>query len=89
LGITERFNDSTRLIYDALGIAPADKVRSSNVTDHYASADTRFRRVEPVQSTPRLEDAMKDLIVFDEALYSFAVSEFDRRLLSKIKNVVA
>lgn len=80
LGITERFEDSVRLIYSTMGLKPPETITKLHVTDHFADRDSRFKRVAAVQMTPRLAEAMKALVKYDDALYMLAVSEFEHRL---------
>jgi len=58
--------------------APA-ALKASNVTDKKRYASSLFRRVEPVQRTPRLAAALNELTLYDEQLYRCAVREFERR----------
>jgi hypothetical protein len=78
-GLTERFDQSVKLIYKVLGARPPESVTALNVTDAKPSYDPRFRKVEPVTVTPRLQAALDELVEFDEELYRFAVEDFERR----------
>ncbi len=79
LGITERFRESTDLICRALDMDPPTVIEKLHVTDNFADADARFRRVDRVEMTPRLVEGMRDLVEYDNVLYEYAISEFDRR----------
>jgi hypothetical protein len=79
LGITERFDDSARLIFNALSIPLPESVVAQNVTDNYPSLDPRGKKVEPVIIRQRLADALQELVRYDSQLYLFAREEFERR----------
>jgi hypothetical protein len=79
LGITERFPESAKLICRALEIESPRYIERLHVTDDFANADPRFRRVEPVEMTRRLAEAMRDLVEYDSVLYEYALSVFQRR----------
>lgn len=79
IGLTERFDQSVRLICKVLGLPSPELVEARNVTDLKPSYDARFSRVERVVPTPRLDNALAELIEFDDELYRFAVAEFERR----------
>jgi hypothetical protein len=79
LGITEQFRESSKLICRALDMQLPESIEKLHVTDNFAAFDARFRRVEPVEMTRRLTDAMRDLVEYDNILYAYAVNEFRRR----------
>jgi hypothetical protein len=79
LGITERFDQSVELICKALHMPQPESIEAVHVTDNFGEQDARFCRVDPVTTTPRLAAALEDLTVYDDEIYRFAVSEFDRR----------
>jgi len=79
LGITEKFSESAHLICRSLGMKAPESIEALHVTDNFAAADARFRRVEPVEMTPRLTEGMRDLVEYDKILYEYAVHEFNRR----------
>jgi hypothetical protein len=79
LGITEQFRESAKLICRALDMQSPESIEKLHVTDNFAASDARFRRVEPVEMTRRLTDAMRDLVEYDNILYAYAVNEFRRR----------
>jgi hypothetical protein len=79
IGITERFDQSVKLICKELNLPPPPPIEALYVTDKMPEVDPRFRRVGPVGVTPRLAAALEDLTVYDDEIYRFAVSEFDRR----------
>jgi hypothetical protein len=54
-----------------------------HVTDKFPELDSRFRPVGAVTMTPRLSDAIADLIAYDDELYGFARREFERRLIER------
>lgn len=86
VGITERFDESVRLISEALNITPHANVRKMHVTDQFPDRDSRFRRTDPVMMTPELAAAMRDLVFYDKQVYEFAAAEFERRLAIASKN---
>jgi len=79
LGITERFEQSVGYICKALNFDPPRTIAREHVTDHFADMDGRFRRVDPVATTPRLDAALAVLTEYDDELYRCAVDEFERR----------
>lgn len=79
IGITERFADSAEYIRHACNLPNEQPVRTTHVTDNLSTTDARFRRVDPVDMTPRLAAALEDLTVYDAEIYRFAVTEFQRR----------
>jgi hypothetical protein len=79
IGLTERFERSVRLVNHVLGFGPTPHIENFNVTDRLTEIDARFRRVEPVENTARLENAMSDLIQHDREIYEFACQEFEMR----------
>jgi len=79
IGITERFDQSAKLICKAIGVTMPGPVMTLNVTDEKPIEDPRFSKVEPVTMTPRLRDALSELIEFDDEIYRFAVAEFENR----------
>jgi hypothetical protein len=79
LGITERFGQSVELIFKMLNRPHPPSIEMVHVTDNLSQRDGRFRRVEHVEMTPRLESALEDLTLYDDELYRFAVNEFERR----------
>jgi Sulfotransferase family len=81
LGITERFDQSAEYIWGALNMGPPPLIEMAHVTDKFPDLDARFRRVDPVNMTPRLAAALEDLTVYDDELYRFAVGEFERRCI--------
>jgi hypothetical protein len=66
LGITERFNQSVSHICKMLDLEAPAALKASNVTDKKRYASSLFRRVEPVQRTPRLAAALNELTLYDE-----------------------
>ena len=79
IGITERFDDTVALIYETLGVPAPRRVKPRNVTD-VVSAKMKGSPSAPVAMTPRLRDAMDELVCFDEPIYAAAVEEAERRL---------
>jgi hypothetical protein len=79
LGITESFNESVELIWQALNLGPAPSIQTAHVTDMLPVTDARFQRVDAVTLTPRLAEALEELTVYDDEIYRFAVREFGRR----------
>ena len=79
LGITEQFSRSVGHICKTLDLPPPATIKSANVTDEIPNLLTGFRRVEPVQVTPRLLAALEELISYDQEIYRFALTEFERR----------
>jgi hypothetical protein len=69
------------MIYKSLDLTPAASIEAVHVTDKFPEIDSRFRRVGTVTMTPRLAGAIEDLIAYDDELYEFAKSEFERRLI--------
>jgi hypothetical protein len=41
--------------------------------------DARFKSVDTVIMTPRLEELLAELILYDDELYRFALTEFEQR----------
>jgi hypothetical protein len=80
LGITERFDESVKLICHSLDATPPTDIQKLHVTDDFIKSDARFRRVESVQLSDRLIEATRDLIAYDSSLYEFATDEFESRL---------
>jgi Sulfotransferase family len=81
IGITERFEQSVSMICKSLELAPVPSIEAVHVTDKFPEMDSRFRQVDRVTMTPRLASAIEDLIAYDDELYRFAKSEFERRLV--------
>jgi hypothetical protein len=79
LGITERFSESVEFICKVLNLSRPSSIAAVHVTNNLPELDTRFRRVDQVTMTPRLDAALKELTEYDEELYRFAVNEFERR----------
>jgi hypothetical protein len=79
LGITEKFDLSVRYICKTLDLSPPSAIRSVNVTDDMPKRLSGFRRVEPVQITPRLANALDEITSYDQEIYRFAVGEFEQR----------
>ena len=79
LGITEQFNQSVRFICKTLDLSPPAAINSVNVTDDMPKVLSGFRLVEPVRMTQRLAEALHEITVYDQEIYRFAVSEFERR----------
>ncbi len=79
LGITERFEQSIEYISKSLNLSSPRSIESVNVTDNSPALDRRFRRVDPVEMTPRLSAALEDLVAFDEEIYRYAVNDFEHR----------
>ena len=79
LGITEQFDRSASYIFKALDFSPPAAIKPVNVTDDMPNVLDSFRFVEPVSMTPRLAAALNDLTSYDQEIYRFAVSEFERR----------
>jgi len=83
IGITEQFERSVPMICKSLDLTPVPAIEAVHVTDKFSEKDSRFRRVDAVIMTPRLEGAIEDLIAYDDELYAFAKSEFERRLIEE------
>jgi hypothetical protein len=83
IGITEQFKRSVPMICKSLDLTLVPTIEAVHVTDKFSEKDSRFRRVDAVTMTPRLEGAIKDLIAYDDELYVFAKSEFERRLIEE------
>jgi hypothetical protein len=79
LGITERYDQSVKLIWEALNLRTPPSIAAAYVTDNLPLMDPRFQKVDRVVMTPRLADSLKELTLYDEELYRFAVLEFERR----------
>ena len=79
LGITEQFDKSVQYICQALDFSRPANINSVNVTDGLPNLISGFRLVEPVRMTPRLASALDELTCYDEAIYRFAIGEFERR----------
>jgi hypothetical protein len=56
-----------------------ESIEKLNVTDHKANYDPRYRKVESVAISPRLQEVLAELVEFDNELYRFAVEDFERR----------
>jgi hypothetical protein len=83
IGITEQFEKSVAMICESLELMPAPSIEEVHVTDKFPELDSRFRPVGAVTMTPRLSDAIADLIAYDDELYGFAKREFERRLIER------
>jgi hypothetical protein len=81
IGITEQFEQSVAMMYKSLDLTPLASIEAVHVTDKFPEKDSRFRRVGTVTMTPRLGGAIEDLVAYDDELYGFAKSEFDRQLI--------
>jgi hypothetical protein len=81
IGITEQFERSVAMICKSLDLTTVPAIEAVHVTDKFPEKDSRFRRVDTVTMTPRLASAIEDLIAYDDELYGFAKSEFERRLI--------
>jgi hypothetical protein len=79
LGITERFSESVKFIWAALGLPSPPSIETAYVTDNLSTMDARFHRVDRVVMTPRLAESLAELTMYDDELYRFAVLEFERR----------
>jgi Sulfotransferase family len=79
LGITERFDQSVEFIGKVFNLSLPPSIASLHVTDTLPELDARFRRVDHVTMTPRLDAALRELTEYDEELYRFAANEFERR----------
>ena len=79
IGITERFDESVTVLFNLLGFRAPRRIVSRHVTDRMGKTDKRFSQVEPVAMTPRLLEAMDELVRFDREIYEIAVSEYERR----------
>jgi hypothetical protein len=79
LGITERYGQSVEYIWRALKCRPPSSMETHYVTDELPEMDSRFQRVDSVTMTPRLAEALAELTVYDDELYRFAATEFERR----------
>jgi hypothetical protein len=80
LGVTDQMRKSIELICQSLGFPIPETFESVHRTDDFPQNDPRFRKVPPVEMTPRLNEALKDLIYFDDLLYKAALDEFQRRI---------
>lgn len=79
IGLTERFNDSVKAIFTALGLPIPQSISPVNVTDRLPDTGEHYSRVPPVTMTARLSRALDPLIKYDRILYEAAKHEFDRR----------
>jgi len=79
-GITERFAESATYIWRTLNWPSPPGMESLYVTDKLSKQDARFQRVPPVSMTSELAAVIADLVAYDDEIYRFAVSEFERRL---------
>jgi hypothetical protein len=80
VGITERFEESVRLIFSTLGFTIPTSITRQMVTDELSKADARFSLVPPVEITPRLSRTLERLTRYDRVIYDAARREFERRL---------
>jgi len=80
LGLTERMEESVRLISTTLGFPVPETVVSVNKTDDLPLEDPTFAKAPPVVMSQALADALHDLIYYDNILYETAAVEFERRL---------
>jgi hypothetical protein len=83
LGLTERFEQSVELICKQLDLRQPPSIEMAHVTDNFPELDARFRRVEHVSITRRLDAALEELTEYDAELYRVAVDEFERRRASQ------
>lgn len=72
VGLTERYDESVRRIFRALGLPLPGRIVARHVTDRMGRSDRRFASVEPVPMTPRLEAALADLVRYDLQIYEAA-----------------
>jgi Sulfotransferase family len=79
LGLTEKFDDSVKMIFTDLGLPIPKAIISEMVTDAIPDSDPRFARVPPVVITPRLSGALQKLTRYDQIIYNVAKREFERR----------
>jgi len=79
LGITEQFERSVRHIFKTLDLSPPSTIKSANVTDEIPNVLAGFHRVGPVRMTSRLVRALDEITGYDQEIYRFAVTEFERR----------
>ena len=79
IGLTERFAESTEVIFGALGLPVPEAINAHMVTDNLPDEKGRYRKAPPVVMTPRLSSALERLTRFDRMLYDFARDEFERR----------
>lgn len=83
LGLTHRMAESVPLICSAVGIPVPDTLVLVNKTDDLPMEDPNFARVPPVVMSRELDDALHDLIHYDEVLFQTATREFERRLFGE------
>ena len=80
VGLTHRMTESVLAISSALGFPAPEKILAVNKTDALPNENPKFYRVAPVEMTSALDDALRDLIHYDNILYDTASEEFERRL---------
>jgi hypothetical protein len=74
IGITDHFDDSVEMIFGALKL-PIPKKQQQRLM----STDKMPVPVATVEMTPRLADALRDLVQQDDIIFNAACEEFDRR----------
>lgn len=82
IGLTHRMTESVLVICSALGLPPPKKILAVNKTDALPNENPKFHRVPPVDMSPALTDALRDLVHYDNILFDTASEEFERRLAS-------
>ncbi len=79
IGISERFKESVDMVFGSLDLPVPESVENLQVTDQLPHMDSRYLPVPPVVITDRLVEALRDLTVYDDVIYSEALGEFERR----------
>jgi len=95
VGLTDRVEESVRMISNVTGIEFPDTIESKNISDEFGTDDSKnryfeenelkrtenhLRYVPPIKLTKRTREIMSDLVDYDLKLYEQARKTFELRL---------
>jgi SAM-dependent methyltransferase len=85
IGLTERFEDSVEVIFNALGFEVPLSINPLMITDELPNTLARAPRA---QMTSRLSQALQPLTRYDQVIYQAAGKELDRRYSARPSSLV-
>jgi hypothetical protein len=80
LGLTHRFTESMRVIFDDLSFSLPESPKRLMSTDQMALEDDEATHVPPIQMTPELQAVLDALVNDDDRIFKAAEAEFARRV---------
>ena len=83
VGIMERMGDSIKTIFADLGFRAPSEVPNMNRTDDNTKIRPEFSAVAPIELNAELEEAMRDLVTYDDVIYAAARDEVSRRMAER------